>query len=114
MLWLAEVAVAAAMGWLDNAAMTVGLYFVIVVTLLILLENPLPRFGAVSDKCRALANFTYYVHPFCIMCWTTAWELLFNGTIPQTLLFVLTVGTACLGGLLIHKWNNKYVNYLVN
>lgn len=114
MIWLAELAFVIKLDYKLNIIITLGLYLFLVATLLILLKNPLPKYRRIAEKSRVIANFTYYSHPFFIMAFEfLGREDIFNISITQTPMFLLTVGITFVGGLIIYKWNHKAVNYLV-
>lgn len=50
-----------------NIVLTFGLYPLVLSTLTVLVQNPLPKLQGISDTSRKLANFTYYAHPALIL-----------------------------------------------
>ena len=113
-IWLAEIGMVIALRWQNNIIITEGLYLLVVVTLVLLLRNPLPKYKSFSNKSRVLANFTYYSHPFWIACLDFMGNSILHVTITETPMFFMTIGLSCIGGLVIYKWDNKLVNFFVN
>lgn len=91
-------------GWGNNIIITFGLYPLVAVTLLILLRNPLPAYRDFSDKCAALADFTYYSHPLFMEAFSLAGVWLLNREISATPMFLLTVSATFAIGLFVQKW----------
>ena len=113
-IWLLEIYIVRILEWQTNIIITFALYPLVIITLLILLKNPLPQYKLLSAKSRVLANFTYYSHPFCIMCLGFLANNILHINLTETPIFILTTVLTCLGGFIIYKWNNKLVNYIAN
>ena len=92
-----------------NIIITVFLYPLLLLTILLLLKNPMSDKESIGKKCRGMANFVYYAHPIFI--------LIFNHiTFMQnknTLVFVLVLAITSLMGYIIVKVNNKILNKLI-
>lgn len=112
-IWLTEIGIVKGLKIADNIVITFGLYLLVVVTLAVLLRNPLPKFRSLSSACRVIANFTFYSHPFFIMCLSDFADNILNKTVTQTPMFLITVCLTAIGGLMIYKLNNKFLNALV-
>ncbi len=104
LIWLAEIYAVRMFGWENNIIITFGLYPLVAVTLLILLRNPLPAYRDFSDKCAALADFTYYSHPLFMEAFSLAGVWLLHREISATPMFLLTVSTTFAIGLFVQKW----------
>lgn len=113
-IWLIEIYVVRNLGWQRSIVITFGLYLMLIVTFLILLKNPLSNYSLLSSKCKTIANFTYYSHPFYMILINFVGQRIFPGYITETMLFVLTTLLTTLSGFIINKINNKFINYLVN
>lgn len=107
-LWLGEIVLVKRMNWCRDVATTPFLYVFLVTTLIFLLSHPASGSVKQGAMCRVMANFTYYSHPFVILCI----RFLINH-ISETPVFLLTAVLCGLAGFLIYKWDNKYLNYLV-
>ena len=114
-VWLAEIGMVRALGWENNIILTFGLYPLVVVTMLILLRNPLPACRNFSGKCAVLADFTYYSHPLCMEALSLSGLWLLHKEMAATPMFLLTVAITAMTGLLIDraeerggwKWKRK-------
>lgn len=100
-VWLAEIQLVRVMEWETNIILTFGLYPLVVIALLILLRNPLPAYDDFSGRCSALAEFTYYSHPFCIQCLSWLGYRLLQREITATPMFFLTIAATATVGFLI-------------
>lgn len=83
-----------------EVVMGAALYPLLLFTMLLLLNNPLPKIERISGKSKIIADFTYYSHPVVIIFIRyLSWKV-FDGTITQTVLFLITVILTFLLGLL--------------
>lgn len=89
-LWLAEIILVTHLNWSNNIVITVGLYPLVVITLSLLLEYPCSRYEQLAEKCHALADFTYYVHPLVIFVLQKV-DKVIALDIEHTILFILTI-----------------------
>lgn len=105
-LWLGEILLVNGLKLSSNIVLTPFLYALVLVTLVALLEHPAANRQRLSVMCRVSANFTYYSHPFVILCL----KLL---PLTETPIFALTLCLCADASLVIYKLNNKYINYLV-
>lgn len=107
-LWLAEIVAVIRLQWQTNIIITFGLYLLVITVMLFLLNNPLSGYSKLADKCRILANFTYYSHPFIMI-------LIKNTGLanPKIVLFILTVIVSALIGLLLSKFSNRKIIRLI-
>lgn len=113
-IWLTEIYIVRVFEWQTNIVITLGLYLLVIITLLVLLRNPLPQNKAFSARCRVLANFTYYSHPIWMICLTYFSNNILYINLTETPMFILTIVLTYLGGFFIYKWDNKLTNYIVN
>lgn len=117
-VWLLEICLVLKLKIESNIVITLGLYLLVVVTLLNLLQNPLPKYKQISNKCRVIANFTYYSHPLCMELFRCLENKnILSAPVTETPMFFITVGLTLAGGLIIYKCNNKnnkLINLLVN
>ena len=107
-LWLAEILLVVKKGWQNNIIITFSLYPLTVAVMLFLLKNPLPKFRKLSEKCRILANFTYYSHPLIMLIIKT-----FGSTVPNLGMFILTVAIATVIGLILSKFSKNKIVKLI-
>lgn len=107
-LWLGEIVLVKTMNWCWDVATTPFLHVFLVTTLLFLLSHPASRYARQGAICRIMANFTYYSHPFVILCIRFV-----GGNISETPVFLLAASLCGIAGFVIYKWNNQYLNYLV-
>ena len=113
-LWLAEIWLVRALRLEINIYITFGLYLLLITTLLVLLKNPLPQYGTWANRCRMLANFTYYSHPAFILILTLVYEHILGVRLTETPKFLWTIGITLVGGLICHKWNRSWLNTIMN
>lgn len=113
-IFVVEIYFARMIKWSYNTNSTFGLYLLVVITLLILLEHPLSKYDAFSNRCRTLANFTYYSHPFFMLCISILGRKFLHIDITETPMFFLTVISTFLSGVIIYKLDNKFLNQIVN
>ncbi len=115
-IWLVEIYIVRMLKWEVNIIVTFGLYLLVTVTLLILLENPLKNtmLSQISNGCRTLANFTYYSHPFFILCLSVLGNHFLHMNITATPMFFLTVISTFVVGFIIYKLDNRFLNQIVN
>lgn len=105
-LWLGEIILVNGLKLSSNIVLTPFLYILVVVVLAALLDHPAAKQEKLANISRVAANFTYYSHPFVILCL----KLL---PLTETPVFLSTL-VICGGvSLIIYKLNNKYLNYLV-
>ena len=104
-IWLAEIYIVRAFQWENNIILTFGLYPLVVVTMLILLKNPLPAYKDFSGKCAVLADFTYYSHPLYMEALSLAVFRVVHKEITATPKFLLTVALTAATGFLIYIFN---------
>ncbi len=104
-IWLAEIYIVRAFQWENNIILTFGLYPLVVVTMLILLKNPLPAYKDFSGKCAVLADFTYYSHLLYMEALSLAVFRVVHKEITATPKFLLTVALTAATGFLIYIFN---------
>lgn len=107
-VWFAEIILVVKMDLQQNIIITFGLFPLVIVVMLFLLKNPLPKFGKLSEKYRILANFTYYSHPLIMLIIKA-----FVPMISNLYLFILTVAVAAVFGLIISKFSNNKIVKLI-
>lgn len=112
-IWLIEICSVRILKCENNIIITFGLYLLVITTLWILIRNPLSESNKIAEKCRVLANFTYYAHPFWMMCVSFSASYLFGINISATVLFILTLIITYIGGIIIYKLDNRYINQIV-
>ena len=71
-----------------SIVITAFLYPLVIVVMLLLIKYPFPAYSSYAAKCRSLANYTFYIHPF--------WILLLNATFESTGFRVWNIGLYCL------------------
>lgn len=97
LLFFAEIILLNYYGIANSIVITFGLYILLVITVVLLLNYPLERFSKVSPIFRTMANFTYYSHPLIQQGFAIV-EKRINNSIPNLLVFILTIMlTATLG-----------------
>ncbi|MBQ8575359.1 MAG: acyltransferase [Clostridia bacterium] len=106
-IWLAEIYTVIKLSWQTNIIITFGLYFLVIVVMLLLLNNPLPQFCRLSEKSRIIANFTYYAHPLFMLIIKSVYS-----DTPKILLFLLTLFLTFVCGLILSKFNNKFIKLI--
>lgn len=107
-VWLGEIYLIFKHNPKANFASSLSLYPLMVIILLILLKNPLPKLTKVADRCRVLANFSYYSHPLFLFIFAYSGCLITNLT---RFLFAWSV-TFVIGLILSEFSKNKVVNLL--
>lgn len=106
-VWLAEIFLVVKLEIQRDIIITFALYPLLVVVMLILLKNPLPQFNKLSQKCRVIANITYYTHPLFILLIKTVYN-----DAPKFLVFLLTLILTLALGLLLSKSNNRFIKLI--
>lgn len=109
-VWLLEIWMVIKCGFQINIVITPGLYLLVVVVMLTLLRYPCSKLRNLSRQCYVMANFTYYAHPLFILIFTLVLPKLSSW---NTLLFLLTVLSTGIVGMLIYVSNNKMLKQLV-
>ena len=105
---------AAEMGWVHwlrlqrKVAITPALLPLVMFVLLFLLAHPLPRYAACARKCRAMANVTYYLHPFFMMVLSKICSVL-DGSITSTIRFLIVTATTAVLGILLNRSHNRLI-----
>lgn len=113
LLWLGEMVLVKELQWQKDVVTTPFLYLEVVAVVLFLLKHPLSHCEKQANACRVVANFTYYSHPFVIICINLVSQVLLQTTFTETPMFLLTTILCGIAGWIVYRWNNKYVNYLV-
>ena len=108
-LWLAEIFLVVKMLWQQNIIITLALLPLVIMVVLILLKNPLPKLDKVSEKCRILANFTYYSHPLIMLIIKAVYR-----ETPNLLMFVVTIVITAGIGLFLSKFSNNKIVKLIS
>ncbi len=104
-VWLAEIFLVVKAGWQQNIIITFGLFLLVISVMLFLLKNPLSKFRKLSEKCRIIANFTYYSHPLVMLIIKAIHE-----ETPKLAMFVVTIAVTAVIGLILSKIHkNKIV-----
>lgn len=116
MIWILEIVVVVNMQYQRSIVLTFGLYPLVLSTLTVLVQNPLPKLQGISDTSRKLANFTYYAHPALILLinFVGGVQAYGNQRVPNTALFLLTTISTFFAGLLICKLNNPTLDKLIS
>lgn len=109
LFWAGEIWFASAMHYSRSYIVTPGLYLLVLAVMQVLLQYPMERFQKVSAKARAIANFTYYSHPFFLACLTYSSYLITGQDMSSTGRFFLCLIITFLCGYLLSKWNNRIV-----
>lgn len=107
-VWFAEILLVVKMGLQQNIIITFGLFPLVIAVMLFLLKNPLPKFRKLSEKCRILANFTYYSHPLIMLIVKALVP-----TIQNLYLFIVTIAVAAVFGLILSKFRNNKIVKLI-
>lgn len=72
----------------------------------LLLRNPMPKWEKIAPFCKRMSGFIYYVHPLLILIFEIVAGIL-NVSISSYLMYVLVIGTAWIGGLVLFKLSKK-------
>lgn len=96
-----------------NIIITFWLYGLVCAMLLLLLQNPMTKCKNMAKVCRIIANFTYYAHPFCIVCVLNLSKKILKYNISQTPLFLITTLITFVFGYIIYKLDNSLINKIV-
>ncbi len=108
-VWLVEIYFVCILNIENNIVQTFALYSLLILTMLLLIKNPLNKFENLSKRFKVIANFTYYSHPLFIIVLQKIFLSLFNKSIPETLLFILTTLITLILGLLLSRSQNKII-----
>lgn len=112
-LFLIEILIVLKAGLQKSIVVTIFLYLLVCSTLLYLLKNPKPQLENISKKCRILANFTYYSHPFFIWGIKTLADNRYNVKTSSTIIFFVVCLVTFVGGMLIYKVNKEKINKFI-
>lgn len=85
----------------STIVITFGLYVLLIFTMLILLNNPLPRYTKASKASRNIANFTYYAHPL-FQTFIVGLSKFTNIKVPNIIEFVFVVFITFSLGYILH------------
>lgn len=108
-IWLAEIVFVIKMRLQANIIITFGLFLLVIAVMIILLKNPLPQYDKLSEKCRIIANFTYYSHPLIMLIIKSI-----NSDLPRIVFFLMTVVITAIVGLILSNFSkNKIVKCIV-
>lgn len=89
--WLIEIGMVFVFQLQQTIVITFGLYILMIMIMVFLLNNPLPQAKRISEKCHFLADFTYYSHPAVMALLTFLANQLGYSSIPQTMMFLLVI-----------------------
>ena len=95
-----------------NVYITIALYPLLFNTMLLLLKNSGTQYRRIAAITRDISNFMYYAHPLVILWVSDFFVKIVERNASGTELFLPTVGITILAGYLLHKLDNKYLNYL--
>lgn len=110
--FLAEVFVVNKLQIQKNIYLTIFLYLLLFNTVLLLLKNPCGQYGKIANVTRDLSNFMYYSHPLFMIWINIVLSYIVGRTATETELFFLTIISTGSIGYLLHKIDNKYLNFL--
>ena len=112
LIWILEIVIIKSLGLKASFIISPGLYIFSVVTLIVLINSPMPKFEKLSVTSRVLANFTYYAHPIFIIFISVFSKSVLKSEVHGTAEFLLTVILTGVAGFVLHKLNNKAINYI--
>lgn len=112
-LWLAEILIVIVMDIQSNIILTFGLYVLLLITLIVLINNPFTKYIKISKCINIVANTTYYIHPFYIECLTIFGNRVLNISISETPMYFLVIMLTFISGYLIYRSGNTYIIHLV-
>ncbi|MEG0546556.1 MAG: acyltransferase [Oscillospiraceae bacterium] len=115
MAFIAEIFIVNFFHFEKGIEITFALYPLTYIVLAILINNPMQRYSKISHTARVVANFTYYAHPMVMTISSIIFDKVINFDVvkTKTLFFLLTCLVTGVGGLIILKINNKWLNRLV-
>ncbi|MBQ7999842.1 MAG: acyltransferase [Ruminococcus sp.] len=94
----------------STIVLTFSLYLLLLITMLILIYNPLGKYRHIAAATRVIANFTYYSHPLIQLFFTLF--ITYTGVMfPDIIVFSATIIITFIIGLICHmiikykKWN---------
>jgi hypothetical protein len=109
-VWIIEIVIVVKRDFQQSIVLTYGLYPLVILTFIVLLQNLVTGLKGIADICRKLANFTYYVHPAIIMLI----NLVFRETVSNTMMFILTVIVTFFSGVLLCRVNEPMLSRWIN
>ncbi len=89
-----------------NIILTFSLYILLLITMLLLLNNPLNKFQKAADISGTIANFTYYAHPL-FQKFLVLFAKYTNIRIPDLFVFILTMILTFVFGVIYYLLINK-------
>ena len=99
-----------------SVTITLGLYPLLILTMLILLNNPLDRYSECAGIFRTIANVTYYAHPLLIQLFAIASSIL-DIKIPNLLVIACTVALTFIVGvvfsIILKRTGNRAIKNIV-
>ena len=95
-----------------NVYITVFLYLLLFNTMLLLLKNPCGQYGKIANVTRDLSNFMYYSHPLFMIWINILMSFVVGRNASGTELFLLAIISTATVGYILHKVDNKYLNWL--
>lgn len=101
-IWVLEIWIVVRLQLQNSLVLTFGLFMLAVSTLVLLLKHPMQKCIKGAVLCKYLADYTYYVHPAFILIITVVYQALFRRTVPNTLLFFMTVIITFMTGFLVY------------
>ena len=102
-IWIMEILLVINANLQSNIILTLGLYLMLVCTLLTFLQIPLSKCNHLAKIARKLATITYYSHPLCILIIELIAENICKIKLNSVVLFVLTIiSTLIIGSIMIN------------
>jgi len=108
-LFLIEIVIMAQLG-LQVVILTFGLYPLLGIIMMLLLNNPLSNKSSLAHYTREIANFIFYSHPICIMLLEIVGKKLFHIKVEGTPMFILTCVFTILAGWGYMTIKEKYIH----
>lgn len=113
LFWAGEIWFVSAMHFFRSYLLTFGLYLLVLAVMLVLLQHPMGHFQKASTHARAIANFTYYSHPFFLSCLSYSSYLFTGQDMSSTGSFFLCLVITFICGYLLSRWNNRIVKLVL-
>ena len=90
---------------------SVGVHLNVSLIVLVLLLHPLQKHSVLANKCRYLANFTYYAHPLFAFLLKMVNDKWFSFSDFWFFPFIATITIGV--GVLLYHINNKWINRII-
>ncbi|MFT5872093.1 MAG: surface polysaccharide O-acyltransferase-like enzyme [Clostridium sp.] len=109
-LFLVEIILVIKLNLQANIVISIFLYPLVTITMILLLNNPLPKKRILSYYTRGIANFIFYSHPIFIMVLGIVENKILHIEVIATPMFLITSVLTIISGWVFIKIDNEWLN----